>query len=244
MKCDEVNISAKRFSETRRHKTRYNCFTSSSEAVACKDCGEVEQKSINGVHHKCSRQIFNNESNNEHNHTIFNSSNITLSSNEHIKTAESKDDHTTIISKSEYKSIIYSDNDGTQTCDRQKFNCEYENSLNMNVGNSNGGHKSSIANSSHAFDICPLLTLCALDIICVTAMGKCANAQMKKDSAYVRAVYGLADFVNLRQRELYLWPEFMFRLFGPWKEYQKCLETIHGFSRSVIKERISIGIQG
>ena len=38
-------------------------------------------------------------------------------------------------------------------------------------------------------DIVPLMTLCSLDIICETAMGKCINAQSDADQEYVRAVH-------------------------------------------------------
>ena len=50
------------------------------------------------------------------------------------------------------------------------------------------------------FDIFPLVTHCALDIICETAMGRNINAQQDSDTPYVRAVYEASDIIFLRQR--------------------------------------------
>ena len=50
------------------------------------------------------------------------------------------------------------------------------------------------------FDIFPLVTHCALDIICETAMGRSINAQEDSDTPYVRAIYDASDIVFQRQR--------------------------------------------
>ena len=49
------------------------------------------------------------------------------------------------------------------------------------------------------FDVFPLVTHCALDIICETAMGKSVGAQEDSDSDYVRAIYSASDIVFNRQ---------------------------------------------
>ena len=50
------------------------------------------------------------------------------------------------------------------------------------------------------FDMFPLVTHCALDIICETAMGKSIHAQTNSDTDYVRALYSASDIIFQRQR--------------------------------------------
>ena len=44
-------------------------------------------------------------------------------------------------------------------------------------------------------NIFPLVTHCALDIICETAMGRAVGAQDNSDSDYVRAIYAASEYV-------------------------------------------------
>ncbi|XP_062379514.1 cytochrome P450 4V2 [Sardina pilchardus] len=81
------------------------------------------------------------------------------------------------------------------------------------------------------------ITLCALDIICETAMGKKIYAQSNYDSEYVRCVYRMSDIVTRRQRMPWYWPDFMYNLFGEGKEHDKSLRVLHSFTESVINER-------
>ena len=50
------------------------------------------------------------------------------------------------------------------------------------------------------FNIFPLVTHCALDIICETAMGRSINSQEDSDTPYVRAIYQASDIIFKRQR--------------------------------------------
>jgi cytochrome P450 len=52
--------------------------------------------------------------------------------------------------------------------------------------------------SGGPIDIFPLVTLCALDIICETAMGRSINAQENSDTEYVRAIHTSSNIVFLR----------------------------------------------
>ncbi|XP_028816482.1 cytochrome P450 4V7 [Denticeps clupeoides] len=88
-----------------------------------------------------------------------------------------------------------------------------------------------------AFDCFSLITLCALDIICETAMGRNIYAQSNSDSEYVRSVYKMSDIITRRQRMPWFWPDWIYNLLGEGKEHQKRLRILHSFTESVIKER-------
>uniref|UniRef100_A0A6Q2WW86 Cytochrome P450 4V2 n=1 Tax=Esox lucius TaxID=8010 RepID=A0A6Q2WW86_ESOLU len=81
------------------------------------------------------------------------------------------------------------------------------------------------------------ITLCALDIICETAMGKKIYAQSNSDSEYVRSVYKMSDIIVRRQRAPWYWPDFIYNLLGEGKEHDSRLRILHSFTQSVIKER-------
>ncbi|XP_057365883.1 cytochrome P450 4c3-like [Daphnia carinata] len=86
-------------------------------------------------------------------------------------------------------------------------------------------------------NIFPFVTLCTLDIICETAMGRNVEAQSKKDSAYVQAVYNMSQLIQHRQVRFYLWADWMFKLSSFWPEQRKALDILHGFTNKVIQER-------
>ncbi|XP_041950691.1 cytochrome P450 4V2-like [Alosa sapidissima] len=88
-----------------------------------------------------------------------------------------------------------------------------------------------------AFNCFSLITLCALDIICETAMGEKIYAQNNSESEYVRSVYKMSDIVSRRQRAPWLWPDWVYNLLGEGKEHQHCLRILHTFTKNVIKER-------
>ncbi|KAL2098086.1 hypothetical protein ACEWY4_007293 [Coilia grayii] len=81
------------------------------------------------------------------------------------------------------------------------------------------------------------ITLCALDIICETAMGKKIYAQSNYESEYVRCVYKMSDIITRRQRMPWYWPDFVYSYFGEGKEHDKNLKVLHSFTESVIYER-------
>ncbi|KAM3864770.1 cytochrome P450 4V8 [Diretmus argenteus] len=81
------------------------------------------------------------------------------------------------------------------------------------------------------------ITLCALDIICETAMGKKIYAQSNSESEYVQSVYKMTDIVSRRQRAPWFWPEFMYNFFGEAWEHNKRLKILHSFTSNVIREK-------
>ncbi|XP_053556231.1 cytochrome P450 4V2 [Bombina bombina] len=81
------------------------------------------------------------------------------------------------------------------------------------------------------------VTLCALDIICETAMGKKIEAQSNQDSEYVQAIYKMSDMVHRRQKMPWLWPDFVFHRLNIGKEHDKSLKILHSFTDKVILER-------
>ncbi|XP_052871955.1 cytochrome P450 4c3 [Anopheles cruzii] len=87
------------------------------------------------------------------------------------------------------------------------------------------------------FNCFPYITLCALDVVCETAMGRQVNAQCNSDSEYVKAVYQIGSIVQNRQQKIWLQPDFIFRRTQDYINHQKCLSILHEFSNRVIHER-------
>ncbi|KAK7477804.1 hypothetical protein BaRGS_00030987, partial [Batillaria attramentaria] len=88
------------------------------------------------------------------------------------------------------------------------------------------------------FNIFQDIALCALDIICETAMGQHVSAQTK-DSEYVRAVYRMCSLVEKRMRTPWHWNKAMYDMIGQGHEHDRCLKTLHEFTVKVIKDRMS-----
>ncbi|KAA0709318.1 Cytochrome P450 4V2 [Triplophysa tibetana] len=90
------------------------------------------------------------------------------------------------------------------------------------------------------FNCFSYITLCALDIICETAMGKNIYAQSNADSEYVQSVYKMSDIISKRQRAPWLWPDWIYRMLEEGKEQSRRLRILHYFTASVIKERAKL----
>ncbi|NWU10015.1 CP4V2 protein, partial [Cephalopterus ornatus] len=87
------------------------------------------------------------------------------------------------------------------------------------------------------FDVFLDITLCALDIICETAMGKNVGAQKNKNSDYVSAIYRMSDLIQQRQKSPWLWPDFLYMLFKEGREHKRNLNILHNFTDRVIAEK-------
>uniref|UniRef100_V9KNB6 Cytochrome P450 4V2-like protein n=2 Tax=Callorhinchus milii TaxID=7868 RepID=V9KNB6_CALMI len=82
------------------------------------------------------------------------------------------------------------------------------------------------------------ITLCALDIICETAMGKKIHAQENSESEYIQAIYRMSDLIQRRQKMPWFWLDFVYNTFGEGKEHNHNLRILHSFTEKVIAERV------
>ncbi|XP_037040832.1 cytochrome P450 4d1-like isoform X2 [Bradysia coprophila] len=83
----------------------------------------------------------------------------------------------------------------------------------------------------------PLVTLCALDVICESAMGTQINAQQNSNSDYVLAVKKIAHIIHMRMFSVLLRENFLFRFSRLYSEEKRALKTLHDFTDKVINER-------
>ncbi|XP_052865272.1 cytochrome P450 4d1-like [Anopheles cruzii] len=93
------------------------------------------------------------------------------------------------------------------------------------------------AESSKSFDIFPQVTLCALDVICETAMGTKLNAQVNSNSTYVLAVKEITNLIQLRFYDFLIRYNFFFRLSSNSRKQKKVLKVLHDYTNSVIQDR-------
>ncbi|XP_035890500.1 cytochrome P450 10-like [Anopheles stephensi] len=93
------------------------------------------------------------------------------------------------------------------------------------------------AKSGETFDVFPLVTLCALDVICESAMGTKVNAQINSESQYVKAVKEITNLIQLRIYDFVIRYEFFFRLSANRRRQRKALAILHGYTDSVIRAR-------
>lgn len=91
--------------------------------------------------------------------------------------------------------------------------------------------------SGEEFDAFPVVTLCALDVICESAMGTKVNAQLNSESEYVRAVKNMATIAMARSYKAFARFDFTF-YFTPYHGMQdKALKILHDYTDSVIRSR-------
>ncbi|XP_058062988.1 cytochrome P450 4d1-like [Anopheles bellator] len=93
------------------------------------------------------------------------------------------------------------------------------------------------AESGRSFDIFPQVTLCALDVICETAMGTKVNAQLNAESKYVQAVKEITLLVQCRLFNFLIRYDFFYRFSSNRRKQEAALKVLHGYTNSVIKGR-------
>uniref|UniRef100_A0A914WUW2 Cytochrome P450 n=1 Tax=Plectus sambesii TaxID=2011161 RepID=A0A914WUW2_9BILA len=88
------------------------------------------------------------------------------------------------------------------------------------------------------FDLCPYITLCALDIICETSMGKRINAQSSPTSPYVQGILEFTEVATYRATHPWTWSDYIFENFSVMgRRFRQSLNTMHQFTKDVIKDR-------
>ncbi|XP_059471990.1 cytochrome P450 4C1-like [Neocloeon triangulifer] len=97
--------------------------------------------------------------------------------------------------------------------------------------------KKKIKSTSGPINIVPLVTHCALDIICETAMGTAVHAQTDSESKYVSAMYEISDLIVHRMLRPWLHPAFIHDMTPTGRNFKRCLKTLRGFTNNVIQER-------
>uniref|UniRef100_A0A2M4ASZ7 Putative cytochrome n=1 Tax=Anopheles triannulatus TaxID=58253 RepID=A0A2M4ASZ7_9DIPT len=93
------------------------------------------------------------------------------------------------------------------------------------------------AKSGETFDIFPLVTLYALDVISESAMGTKVNAQINSESEYVKAVKEITNLIQFRFYDFLLRYDFFFHLSANRRKQLKALAILHGYTDSVIIAR-------
>ncbi|XP_019867386.1 cytochrome P450 4d2 [Aethina tumida] len=92
-------------------------------------------------------------------------------------------------------------------------------------------------NGKNGFDIYNYITLCALDIICETAMGVSINAQENKDSDYVRSVKEMCRLLIERAFSPIEIFDVLYRFTKNYQLEQKAVKILHNKTDSVIRQR-------
>ncbi|CAL1289344.1 unnamed protein product [Larinioides sclopetarius] len=91
--------------------------------------------------------------------------------------------------------------------------------------------------SAEWIDIAPVTSLCTLDIICETAMGKKINAQINSESPYVQALHKFCNAAIERLLRPWLWADATYYRTKYGKEFKRCLDIMNKFTRQVVAER-------
>ncbi|XP_015910859.2 cytochrome P450 4c3 [Parasteatoda tepidariorum] len=87
-----------------------------------------------------------------------------------------------------------------------------------------------------SINIASMTSLCTLDIICETAMGKKINAQTN-ESPYVIALHKFCKLATERILQPWLWYDFLYYYTKAGKELNQCMAIMDTFTRQVIAER-------
>nr|QZM07462.1 cytochrome P450 monooxygenase CYP4BN52 [Lasioderma serricorne] len=88
-----------------------------------------------------------------------------------------------------------------------------------------------------SFNFYPYISLCALDIICETAMGTKVNAQNDSESEYVWAVKQMCRLVIERSFSAIKFHDFLYQFTEDYRIEMKSLKILHGYTKQVIASK-------
>ncbi|CAO1368310.1 unnamed protein product [Diamesa serratosioi] len=88
-----------------------------------------------------------------------------------------------------------------------------------------------------SFNIFPVTALCALDIICKSAMGTSSNSQENSSSEYVKNVNEIADIIHKRSYDFILRYDIFFKFTPTYQRQKKLLKSLHDYTDKVIMDR-------
>ncbi|XP_017784626.1 PREDICTED: cytochrome P450 4V2-like [Nicrophorus vespilloides] len=91
--------------------------------------------------------------------------------------------------------------------------------------------------NKQSFDIYPYITLCALDIICETAMGISVNAQVNKNSEYVQSVKKMCKIVMDRTFSPLQYFDILYRFTKNYRDEKRCLKVLNEYNFEIIRKR-------
>ncbi|CAO1432822.1 unnamed protein product [Diamesa hyperborea] len=86
-------------------------------------------------------------------------------------------------------------------------------------------------------DIFPLVSLLALDIICLCSMGTDVNAQNNSNSTYVKTVKEISELLILRSFDFKKRNNFLYSFTEMYQTEKAALKVLHDFTKSVIVAR-------
>ncbi|XP_046640760.1 cytochrome P450 4c3-like [Daphnia pulicaria] len=88
-------------------------------------------------------------------------------------------------------------------------------------------------------DIFPMMTQCALDIICETSMGRQTRNETEK-AIYVKNLHRIGQIVMERGIRPWLAFDWIYKLSSLGRENQRCVKALHTFTNQVIRDRREI----
>ncbi|CAG5126234.1 unnamed protein product [Candidula unifasciata] len=94
-----------------------------------------------------------------------------------------------------------------------------------------------LADSGESFDVCPMITLCTLEIILKCAMSYDVDVQRQGNLEYARAVNELLEGWSTRSRTPYIWPDCIFYLTPSGRRFLKSCNYVHNVAEEIIDKR-------
>ncbi|XP_046449670.1 cytochrome P450 4c3-like [Daphnia pulex] len=86
------------------------------------------------------------------------------------------------------------------------------------------------------FDVFPIITQCALDIICETSMGKQTRGEDEK-ALYVQNLHRIGQIVMERGIRPWLRLDWIYQFSALGRENKRCVKALHNFTNKVINDR-------